>query len=154
MKRTLLRAGSALALTLASLVSSCAAAVVGAAAAGGYVISQKVLPGNIHTAQVALDVDQVWPNVKETIGFFQEPGSAPTVQDYPRSVQAKVDGAKVQVDVDALDIDRTTIRVSADRTLSKDDATAEMVLQKILKRLDEIEKPAKPAEAAKTEKAK
>jgi len=159
MKRTLLRAGSALALfTGLSLVSSCAAAVVGAAAAGGYVISQKVLPGNIHTAQVALDVDQVWPSVKETVGFFQEPGSEATVQDFPRSVKAKVDGSKVQVDVDAIDIDRTTIRVTADKTLSKDDATADKVLSKILERLDDIEQAAKldekSAKAAAAPKAK
>ena len=155
MKRTLLRTGSVLALlTLASLATGCAAAVVGAAAAGGYVISQKVLPGSIHTAQVSLDVDEVWPSVKETVGFFQEPGSEPTVQDFPRSVRAKVDGAKVQVDVDAIDLDRTTIRVTADRTLSKDDATASKVLSKILERLDGLEQPATAAKAASAEKAK
>lgn len=119
-------------LALVPLFTSCF--VVGAAGAG-YVVSQQVLPNNVHVAQVALDVEQVWPSVKETVSFYQAPGSEPTVQDFPRTIHAKVDGAKVTVEVEAIDIDRTTIRVTAEKYLSKDNATASEVMNGILDRL-------------------
>lgn len=110
---------------------------VAAAAGAGYVVSQQVLPNKVHVAEVALDVEQVWPSVKETVGFYQEPGSQASVQDFPRVIRAKVDGANVLVEVDALDLDRTTIRVSAEKymNLAKDDATASQVMKGILDRL-------------------
>lgn len=123
-------------LALAPLFSSCLLAAAGAGAAAGYVINQQVLPGNVHQAQVALDVDRVWPSVQETVSFYQEPGSQPSVQDFPRTVLARVDGAKVTVEVEAIDIDRTTIRVTADKYLGKDNSTASKVLQGILDRLE------------------
>lgn len=122
-------------LALAPLVSGC---FVAAAAGAGYVVSQQVLPNNVHLTQVALDVDQVWPSVKETVSFFQEPGSEATVQDFPRTIHAKVDGSKVTVEVEAMDLDRTTIRVSAEKYggLSSDNATAAEVMSGILDRLE------------------
>src|SRR5262245_64620315 len=86
------------------LVTGCAAV---AAAGAGFIIAQQVLPNNVHVSQVALDVDRVWPSVKETVSYFQEPGSDPTVQESPREIRAKVDGAKVLVEVSALDMDST-----------------------------------------------
>jgi len=121
-------------LALVPLASGClAAAAVGA----GIIISQQVLPNNIHVTQVALDVDKVWPSVKEAVSYYQEPGSEPTVQDFPRTIHAKVDGSKVTVEVEAIDIDRTTIRVTAEKYggLSKDNATAADVMDGILKHL-------------------
>lgn len=122
-------------LAFAPLFSGC---FLAAAAGAGYVVSQQVLPNHVHVAQVALDVDQVWPSVKETVGFYQEPGSEPTVQDSPRTIHAKVDGAKVTIEVEAIDLDRTTIRVSAEKYsgLSKDNATAAEVMSGILERLE------------------
>lgn len=122
-------------LALAPLFSAC---VFAAAAGAGYIVSQQVLPNNVHVTQVALDVDKVWPSVKETAGFYQEPGSEPTVQDFPRTIHAKVDGAKVTIEVEAIDVDRTTIRVSAERYLSKDDATAAEVMNGIVERLQKL----------------
>jgi hypothetical protein len=124
-------------LALAPLLTGCAVAAVGAAVGAGYLISQKVLPNNVHVAQLALDVDQVWPSVKETVGFYQDPGSEPSVQDFPRTVRATVDGAKVTVEVEAIDIDRTQVRVTAAKYLGKDEATAAKVMDAIVKRLDE-----------------
>jgi len=126
---------STLPLVLLPLFTGCwAAAAVGA----GYVVSTQVLPNNIHVAQVSLDVDRVWPSVKETMSFYQEPGSELAIQDFPRTIHAKVDGAKVLVEIEAHDIDRTTIRVSAEKYLGKDDATAGEVMQGLLDRLNKI----------------
>ena len=123
-------------LALAPLFTGCVFAA--AAAAGGFVVSQQVLPNNVHVAQVALDVDKVWPSVKETVSYYQEPGSEPTVTDVPRTVHAKVDGAKVTVEVEAIDLDRTTIRVTAERMsgLTKDNETAAEVMNGILEHLE------------------
>ena len=123
-------------LLFAGASASCFLAAAGAAAGAGYIVSQQVLPNDVHVAQVALDVDEVWPSVKETLGIYQEPGSELAVQDFPRTVHAKVDGAKVTVQVEAIDIDRTTIRVWAEKYLSKDNATAAEVMEGILERLD------------------
>ena len=71
-----------------------------AGAGVGYVVSQKVLPNDVHVAQVALDVDHVWPSVRETLGFHVDPGTELVVQEFPRQVEAKVDGARVRVEVE------------------------------------------------------
>lgn len=118
---------------LLALSPGCFLAVAGAGAGVGYVVSQK---DKVHIAQVERDVDHVWPLVKETVGFYQAPGSDATFQDSPRVVHAKVDGAKVTVEVEALDIDRTTIRVSAEKYLTADEATAAQVMKGILERID------------------
>jgi hypothetical protein len=123
-----------LALAPLPFLSGCFLVAAGAAGTAGYVVSQQV-SNHVHTAQVAFDVDQVWPSVKETMGFLQEPGSETTVQDFPRVVNGRVDGAKVRVEVEALDLDRTTIRVSAEKFLGKDNATAEDVMNQLLTRL-------------------
>jgi hypothetical protein len=125
-----------LALSLALLAPLTAGCFVAAAAGAGYVVSTQVLPNNVHVAQVALDVEKVWPSVKETVGFFQSPGTELEIQEMPRSIQARVDGAKVQVEVEAYDIDQTMIRVVAEKYLAKDNATAAEVLQSILDRLN------------------
>lgn len=109
--------------------------IVAAAAGAGYVVSQQVLPNNVHVAQVAYDVEHVWPSVKETMGFYQEPGSDLSVQDFPRSIKTVVDGAKVTVEVEAIDLDRTMIRVSAEKYLTKDNATAQQVMSGLLEHL-------------------
>lgn len=119
---------------LAPLLSGC---WVVAAAGAGYIISQQVLPNDVHVTQVALDVETVWPSVKETASFYQEPGSEATVQDFPRTIHAKVDGSKVTIEVEAIDVDRTTIRVQAEKYsgLAKDNATAAEVMKGILDHL-------------------
>jgi len=132
------------------LLSGCFLVAAGAAGTAGYVVSQQV-SNHVHTAQVAFDVEQVWPSVKETMGFLQEPGSDATVQDFPRVVNGRVDGAKVRVEVEALDLDMTTIRVTADKYMTKDNATARDVLDQLLRRLDKgtLETTAATASAAK-----
>ncbi|HEX6886072.1 MAG TPA: hypothetical protein VF530_22040 [Planctomycetota bacterium] len=134
------------------LLSGCFLVAAGAAGTAGYVVSQQV-SNHVHTAQVSFDVDDVWPSVKETMGFLQEPGSEATVQDFPRVVNGRVDGAKVRVEVEALDLDMTTIRVTADKYMTKDNATAKEVLDQLLRRLDRStlapETTATPASAAK-----
>jgi len=119
-----------------TLASTACVAAVGAAA--GYVVYTQVLPNNVHVAQVSIDVDKAWPSVKETLTFFQSPGTELTIHDFPRTIEANVEGSKVLVAVEADDIDRTTIRVTAEKYLAKDDTTASEVMSRILDRLGEL----------------
>ena len=114
------------------LLSGC---VLVAGAGVGYVVSQKVLPNDVHVAQVALDVEQVWPSARETVGFYVDPGTEAVVQEFPRQIEAKIDGARVRVEVEAHDLDRTLVRVHAEKFFANDDATAQRVMDAILDRL-------------------
>jgi len=109
-----------------------------AGAGVGYVVSQKVLPNDVHVAQVAIDVEKVWPSARETVGFQIDPGTELVVQEFPRQIEAKVDGARVKIEVEAHDLDRTLIRVQAEKFFANDDATAARVMKAILDRLSEV----------------
>ncbi len=128
MKRALL---PALALALLPLTSC----IVLVGAGAGYVISQEVLPGSIHSAQVMLDVDTVWAQAQTTVHDMKV-GEFETT-DYPRRIETRVDGADVEVIVEAYDLNRTTIKVTAKRYLSTDDEVATLVLNQILEDLEE-----------------
>lgn len=129
MRRSILPLFAALALVPST--AGCVAAAVGVGA--GYLISREVLPNDLHTAQVQADVDHTWQVAQETMEMLSmEPVE---VQDFPRRLTGEVDGADVVVEVLAYDLDRTVIRVSAEKyTVSKSE-TANRVLTKIIDRL-------------------
>lgn len=130
----LLPAGTAALLLGAPLLSGC---ILVAGAGVGYVVSQQVLPNDVRVAQVADDVDSVWKSVRETMEIMVDPGNELTTQDMPRTIECKVDGAAVKVEVEAHDIDRTVVRVSAEKYLASDNATSAEVMDTILRRLQE-----------------
>ena len=118
-------------LTGASL-SSC---VLLAGAGVGYVVSQEVLPNSVHEAQVTDDVERVWASAKETFEIMLDPKAEMTITENPRRIQGKVDNADVTLEVEAHDIDRTIIRVTAEKYLANDAHTAEEVMNNLLARL-------------------
>ena len=99
-------------------------------------VSQQVLPNNVHVAQVRVDADKAWPSVLETLSFFVDPGTELQMQDYPRIARAEVGNAKVTVEVEAYDLNLTLIRVHAERYFTNDNETAETLMRKILERLE------------------
>ena len=101
----------------ALLCSGCVA--VAAGAVGGYVVYQKVLPNEIHEAQVSEDVTGVWTRTQEAVSFLTEPGTDMVVTATPRKIEAKVDGADVVVEVDAVDLDRTLIRANLELSVEE-----------------------------------
>lgn len=126
---------SVLLVPLLLLLAACAAAVAGVGA--GFIISRDVLPNETVTAQVQLDVENVWPSVKETLGIMNdlEAGDV-AVSEYPRTAEGRVDGSEIHVAVEAYDLERTVIKVQAQNRLGTSDVkTAEKVLTKILDRL-------------------
>ena len=123
-----------LGLALGALLSS--GCVVAAGAGVGYLISQEVLPNEVHSAQVKDDAEHVYDVAKETLGFMIEPNTEIIAASSPRSATGTVDGATVNVTVEAYDLDRTIVNVEADRPLRRDGTTAAEVLNAILDRLD------------------
>jgi len=128
MKKTLITLAAACGLALAS--SSC---IVLAGAGAGYLISQEV-SGATHQAQVQLDVNTVWDQAQETVARHAEDGIKTT--DFPRRIEAEVDGASVEVEVQAYDLNRTLIKVTASRYLSKDSEIASWLLNQVVDDLD------------------
>jgi len=120
-------------LTLLLALEGCAGLVAGAGV--GFLISQQVLPNNVHVAQVRTDAAQAWPVVHETLSFFVDPGTEMELQDYPRVARAKVEGAKVTIEVEAYDEEITLIRVHAERMFTADSELASRIMTKILERL-------------------
>ncbi|HED66305.1 MAG TPA: hypothetical protein ENJ09_12220 [Planctomycetes bacterium] len=119
-------------LALLPLTTGC---VLLAGAGVGYVVSREVRPGAVQEAEVADDVDRVWPSSKETAEILHDSGTQVRVQDSPRRIQLEVDGAKVVIEVEAVDLDRTLVRVSAQKYLGADSKTAEEVMGNVLRRL-------------------
>lgn len=130
---------------LLPLLSGCIAVAAGAGV--GYLVSKEVLPNDVHSAQVRVDVEEVWSISKETLGFMVDPKSTVESQTNPRVARAKVDGADVRVEVEAYDIDRTIIKVQAERALAHDSQTAESVLSRILDRIGQSKVADEPVAA-------
>jgi len=128
MKRLLL---PALCLALVPLASC----IVLVGAGAGYVVSQEILPGSVHQAQVLRDVDTVWAQAQATMQDMKI-GDYETT-NYPRRIETVVDGADVEVVVEAYDLNRTLIKVTAKRYLSFDNDLAGLVLNRILDDLGE-----------------
>ena len=124
-------------LPLLLLVGPLASCLLVAGAGVGYVVSQQVLPNDVHVAEVADEVDTVWKSVRQSMEILVDPGHELAITDAPRTIECKVDGADVTVEVEAYDIDRTTVRVQAEKYLASDNETAGEVMDTILRRLQE-----------------
>lgn len=112
---------------LALASTSCIAAVgVGA----GAVVTHEFLSDTPHVAHVQQDVDEVWPTTVETL---RELGATEVeVTDYPRLVEANVQGGRIYVTVEAYDLNHTVVRLQFRKHRMIDNRTAEQLLQKLI----------------------
>ena len=85
--------------------------------------------------ELADDVEIVWASVQETAEILNDVGSEVTTEEFPRRIEATIDGAAVVIEVEAHDIDRTLIRVTAQKYLGADSRSAENVMNRLLSRL-------------------
>ena len=106
-----------------------------AGAGAGYLISREVSEDKVHTAHVQKGTEEVWATSRETLEILSDLGTELTLQETPRMMTTKVNGALVEVEVEAYDLDRTVLRVRAEKYLGSDSRTAEQVLTHILDRL-------------------
>ncbi len=127
-----------LAASLLALTASLSSCIVLVGAGAGYMIGQEVLPGEVHQAQVLLGVEPVWAQAKDTMADLADLGSGGIeTTDYPRRIECEVDDAEVEVEVQAYDLNRTIIKVSAKRLLKRDGELAGQILNTILDDLGE-----------------
>ena len=123
----------ALALVAPTLLTGCAGLVVGGVA--GVVIAQEMLDNNSYVSQLNQDVTVVWPTVKV---FLAETSMELIEIDEPaRIAKAKIDGATVAVGVEAYDLDKTQMRVSAKRYGVNDGEMARLIMERIHRRIEQ-----------------
>jgi len=101
----------------------------------GYIISREELANSSFEAQVKDDVENVWPAALEAFEILRDPRSEATITEDLRRIVGQVDYADVTIDIEAHDIERTIIRVSAESYGTADRDTAQDVLDRILDRL-------------------
>ena len=121
---------SAAAVLIGTLAFSQTACILAVGAGAGYLVSQEVLPNQVHQAQVKLDVESVWAQAQTTVREMKVGEFSITY--YPRRIETTVDQAEVEVIVEAYDLNRTIIKVHAERYLTSNDEIAEKVLNRIL----------------------
>ncbi len=123
---------------LASLIATplLAAGCVGVAAGavGAVVVTQEMLDNNTYVSQLNEDVKPVWSTVK----IFLAENSSEVIEtnEQARKAKAKIDGAIVEVGVEAYDLDRTLMRVSAKRFGVNDGELARTIMDRIHRQLE------------------
>lgn len=118
-------------LVLVPLLGGCAAAVIGIGA--GVIATQELGDNGVYISQINKDARQVWPVVKT----FLADASLELIEadDQVRVAKAKIDGYLVTVAVETYDVDRCTMRVAARRFGVNDADMAELLMERIHRRL-------------------
>jgi len=126
-----------LALTLSTTLSSCVAAAVVGVGLGAVVISQEVTDSNVYVTHLSMNVNEVWPTAK----IFLADQSLELIEtdEQAHIAKARIDGANVTVGVEAYDIDKTLMRVSAKRYGVNDGDMARIITERLTRRLDQVQ---------------
>jgi hypothetical protein len=115
-----------------TLLTGCAGFVAGGVAA--VVISQEMLDNNTYVSHLNQDVSLVWPTAKV---FLAEQSLELIEIDEPaRIAKAKIDGASVVVGVEAYDLEKTLMRVSATRYGVNDGEMARLIMERLHRRIE------------------
>lgn len=123
-----MRSTALFAVLLCLILPGCAALLgVGA----GIVISQDVMDNELYVAQLQEDVDVVWAVAKSSLSHQSD--EPLDVKDDLRTATGVVDDAKITVSVEAYDLNRSRMSVSASKYGFSNGEIAEMVFDKILK---------------------
>ncbi len=118
-------------LVLVPVVSSCAAAILGA---GGVIAGQQLLDDNVYVGQLTTDANRTWAQTKTTLSHMStKPIDA---NNELRRAIADVDGATVTVVVETYDLNRSQIRCSATNFGFSASETARVVFERITSDLE------------------
>jgi hypothetical protein len=125
-----------LALSLPTLLGGCAAAAVVGVGLGAVAISQEVTDSNIYVTRLNMNVTEVWPTAK----IFMSDQSLELIEtdEESRIAKARIDGANVTVYVEAYDLDKSTMRISAKRYGINDGDMARIITERITRKLDQV----------------
>ncbi|MFT7668237.1 MAG: hypothetical protein ACI8X5_000926 [Planctomycetota bacterium] len=119
-------------LALPFLLPSCAA-VLGVGA--GVAISQDMSDSNAWTAQLPEDIDIAWATAKASLG--KQSLIPIRIDDDRRAAVASIDGAEVTMTVEAFDINRCRLRISARKYGVVSSEIAELVFNRILNNFED-----------------
>jgi hypothetical protein len=124
-------------LSLSSLsLSGCLVAAAGV----GVVASEQMLDNNVYACHVNMDAKQVWDITKK----FLADQSTDLIQwdDATRVAKANIDSSAVMVSVEAFDVDKSVVHVSAKKYLAtvNDGDMARIVSERLLRRIEQAEK--------------
>lgn len=108
------------------------ALVVGAGAA--YIVTEEYLPDGFYETHVALDVDELWEAAQTGMGHLII-GPLQT-QESPRRLSGEFRGQDVLVEVQAVDLDKSLLRVQAKQLIGYDEENARYVTDYILRQVD------------------
>ena len=125
---------------LLSLGSLALSGCLVAAAGVGVVASEQMLDNNVYAAHVNKDAKQVWDISKK----FLADQSTDLIEwdDASRVAKANIDSSRVTVSVEAYDIDKCVLHVSAKKYLAtvNDGDMARIVSERLLRRIEQTEK--------------
>jgi hypothetical protein len=108
--------------------TGCAAAALGVGA--GVLISQEMMDNNIYVGQLNSDVNKVWSSAKTTLSHSSL--KPIDVDNEVRTATAEVDGAKVTINVETYDLNRSLLKVTAKKYGVNNGEMAEMMFNKIV----------------------
>ncbi len=108
--------------------TGCAAAALGVGA--GVLISQEMMDNNIYVGQLNSDVNKVWSSAKTTLSHASL--KPIDVDNEVRTATAEVDGAKVTINVETYDLNRSLLKVTAKKYGVNNGEIAEMMFNKIV----------------------
>jgi hypothetical protein len=117
---------------LTPLFTGCAAAALGVGA--GVLISQEMMDNNIYVGQLNSDVNKVWSSAKATLSHSSL--KPIDVDNEVRSATAEIDGAKVTINVETYDLNRSVLKVMAKKYGVNNGEIAEMMFNKIVSELE------------------
>ena len=125
---------------LLSLGSLALSGCLVAAAGVGVVASEQMLDNNVYATHVNMDAKQVWEITKK----FLADQSTDLIEwdDASRVAKANIDSSRVTVSVEAYDIDKSVLHVSAKKYLAtvNDGDMARIVSERLLRRIEQAEK--------------
>jgi hypothetical protein len=119
-------------LLVPAALSGCAA-VLGVGA--GVVISQDLMDNNTFVAQIAEDLDVAWATTKVSLG--QQTEVPMQIDDGRRVAVAEIDDARVTVSVEAYDMGRCRLLVSARKYGVSNGEIAELVFNRLLENFEQ-----------------
>ncbi len=116
-------------LTALPFTAGCLAAGV----VGGVVLSQELLDNNTYVSHLNLDTRDAWPTVKTCLADWSL--EVIEVDDNARIAKAEIDGSKIVVAVEAYDLNKSVMKVSARKFGVSNGEMAQLITERLHSRM-------------------
>lgn len=125
-----------LGLAAGTSLGACAPIIVGAGAA--YIVQQEYLNDGFQETRLELDVESVWAAALDGMSILSTAG-APTITESPRIIVGEYRQRTVTVEVQAIDLGLSLLRVRAKKLVGYDEDIARDVTGYIIGRVEPAE---------------